>query len=89
MEGFYIVKAICREVMPAERITYRDAQSYFAIFADDNNRRPICRLYLNSPTNKRIATFDESKKEQIVKIGSVDDIYQFAELLRETAKRYL
>lgn len=89
MEGFYIVKAICREVMPAERITYRDAQSYFAIFADDNNRRPICRLYLNSPTNKRIATFDEAKKEQIVKIGSVDDIYQFAELLRETAKRYL
>jgi len=29
MEGFYIVKSILRTMMPSNRITYRDAQSYF------------------------------------------------------------
>src|SRR5690606_35747229 len=52
IEGFYIVRSILRQKLPTTRITHRDALSYFAIFLDDNNRKPICRLYLNS-TNKK------------------------------------
>lgn len=29
LEGFYIVKSILRDNIESERITYRDAQSYF------------------------------------------------------------
>lgn len=87
MEGFYIVKAICREVIDSTRITYRDAQSYFAIFADDNNRRPICRLYFNSSV-KRISTFGPNKEETKFDIETLDDIYKYAKQLKDSAALY-
>ena len=89
LQAFYIVKAILRESIPAERVTYRDAQSYFAIFIDNNNRKPVCRLYLDSVNNKRITFIDEAKKEHHNKIASIDDIYQFANEIIEAAQRYL
>ena len=89
LQAFYIVKAILRESIPAERVTYRDAQSYFAIFIDNNNRKPVCRLYFDSENNKRITFIDEAKKEHHNKIASIDDIYQFANEIIEAAKRYL
>lgn len=88
LEGFYIIKSICREVIDSERITYRDAQSYFAIFADDNNRRPICRLYFNS-ANKRISTFGANKEETKYDITKLDDIFNFAQQLKESAALYV
>lgn len=88
LEGYYIVKAILRNFMSAERITYRDAQSYFAIFADDNNRKPICRLYFNKAA-KAIGIFDEEKAEMKYKIDSLDDIYKYEEELRLAVQKYL
>ena len=87
LEAYYIVKAILRGTIPVERITYRDAQSYFAIFLDDNNRKPICRLYLDSPTNKRIAFIGDNKKEVAHKITCIDDLYNYAEDIIFAAKR--
>ncbi len=95
LEGFYIIKSILRNQIPAERITYRDAQTYFAVFIDDNNLKPVCRLYLNSPTNKRIALFDGKKddrgRKQTIqhKINSIDEIYNFTEQLVEAVTKYL
>lgn len=86
MEGFYIVKSICRKVLSPERITYRDAQSYFAVFADDNNRRPICRLYFNSSI-KRISTF-LNKEETKYDITVLDDIFNYTKQLQEAAAQY-
>lgn len=89
LQAFYIVKAILRGSIPAERVTYRDAQTYFAIFIDNNNRKPVCRLYLDSETNKRITFVDEAKKEHHNKISSIDDIYQYADEIIAAAKRFL
>lgn len=89
MEGYFIVKSILRSIISCERITYRDALSYFSILIDDNNRKPICRLYLNSPTNKMIALFDENKKELRYKISDLDDIYNYTEELIKTAEKYI
>jgi hypothetical protein len=89
LQAFYIVKAILRNTIPADRITYRDSQTYFAIFIDNNNRKTVCRLYLDSQTNKRLTFLDENKKEQHNKISSLDDIYNYSEQLIETAKKYL
>ena len=88
LEGFYIVKSICREVIDSNRITYRDAQSYFAIFADDNNRRPICRLYFNS-ANKRISVFGANKEETKFDIEKLDDIFNYATQLKDSAALYI
>ena len=89
LEGYYIVKSIVCEVISSERVTYRDSQSYFAIFADDNNRRPICRLHFNNTSNKRIGFIDENRNEQMECIDKLDDIYNYKKQLIEAAKRYL
>lgn len=89
LEAYYIVKSILRNIIPAERITYRDAQSYFAIFIDDNNRKTLCRLYLDSPTNKKITFLNEDKSEMNIKIASIDDIYNHTDKLVEVVTRFL
>ena len=61
IEGFYIVRALLRQKTDVGRIVYRDAQTYFAILLDDNNRKPICRLYLNGG-KKYISLFNNEKK---------------------------
>lgn len=88
LEGFYLVKSILRNRIESGRITYRDAQSYFAIFADDNNRKPICRLYFNT-ANKQIGIFDIDKNEHKYKITSLDDIYNLHEELQIAVQRYI
>lgn len=80
LEGFMIVKTILRQKIKVNRITYRDAKSYFAILLDDNNRKTICRLYFNSP-KKQFVILDEQKKEVKTEITSLDDIFNFSETL--------
>lgn len=75
-EGFQIVVAILRRKLPKERISHRDTQSYFGILLDDNNRKPICRLHLNTE-NKYISLFDKDRKENKIPIDSIDDIYKY------------
>jgi len=89
MEGFYIVRSILRPKVPSTRITHRDALSYFAIFLDDNNRKPICRLYLNSASKRYIGVFDLDKKEVKHEIKTVDDIYNHSIELEKLMESYL
>jgi hypothetical protein len=89
LEGYFIVKSILRPHIACDRITYRDAQSYFAIFIDDNNRKQVCRLYLNSQTNKYIAFVGEDKKEVKHKISTLDEIYNHSDELINTIQKYL
>lgn len=87
LEAYMIVKSILRQRIPASRIYYRDAQSYFAILLDDNNRKSLCRLYLNS-AKKFIGTFDEQKKEVKNELTTLDDIYTYSEVLLKTIELY-
>ncbi|MBB2147592.1 type I restriction endonuclease [Pedobacter gandavensis] len=85
IEGFFIVKSILRETVDSKRITYRDALSYFAILLDDNNRKTICRLYLNN--KKYLAVLDENKKETKYELDCVDDLYKHVHSLTEVVIR--
>jgi hypothetical protein len=87
LEGFMIVKTILRQKISATRITYRDAQSYFAILLDDNNRKTICRLYL-SGAKKFFVTLDDQKKEVKNEISSLDDIFKHSETLFKIVDNY-
>jgi hypothetical protein len=87
LEGFYIVRAILRHTIDANRIVHRDAQSYFAILLDNNNRKPICRLHLNSG-KKSITVFDESRAEQRHEINSINDIFQHSDALIKALAAY-
>ncbi len=88
LEAYYIIKAIARSKVSGSRIVLRDAQSYCAILLDNNNRKPICRLYFNG-TKKYIATFDQQKREVRTQISGLDDIYNNANLLLATIDYYL
>ncbi|GAB3695351.1 type I restriction endonuclease [Spirosoma flavus] len=87
LEGFYIVRAILRSTIDANRIVHRDAQSYFAILLDNNNRKPICRLHLNG-TKKAITVFDENRTEQRHEIASINDIFQHSDSLIKVLSAY-
>ena len=88
IESYFIVKSILRQAVDVSRVVYRDAQTYFAILLDDNNRKPICRMYFNAISKKYIATFDENKKETKHEITSLNDIYNYSEYLINTISFY-
>ena len=88
LQGFYIVRAILCNTVDLYRIVYRDAQSYFAILFDNNNRKPICRLHFNGG-KKYIETFDENKNGTKHPIESLNDIYKISDILIQTVRYYL
>ena len=88
IDAFLIVKAILRQVVDIQRVYYRDTLSYFGILLDDNNRKPICRMYFNAKSTKYIATIDENKKETKHEIKSLDDIYDYADAIKAAVGFY-
>ena len=87
LEGYQIVKAIaCGEVKP-QRVTQRDAKSYFAVLLDDNNRKPVARLHFNGK-QKYLGLLDEEKVETRHPIEDLDEIYAHAEAIRDAVRRY-
>lgn len=88
IESYMIVKSIVRKVVDIERVKYRDAQSYFSVLLDDNNRKPICRMYFNSINKKYLSTFDENRKEIKHEISSLDDIYSYSKEICDAISFY-
>jgi hypothetical protein len=87
IEGFNIIKAIVRSEVDVKRIAARDTQSYFGVLLDDNNRKPLARLHFNRQ-QKYLGTFDADKNETRHPIDALDDIFEFADILKDTAKSY-
>jgi len=87
LEAFMIVKSILRQKVDFKRITYRDAQAYFAILLDDNNRKPVCRFYMNG-TKKYLVVLDENRKEVKNEIKTLDDIFTFSDILIQIVENY-
>lgn len=72
LEGFFMVKAMLREDVELSRVHGRDSKSYFAVLLDDNNRKPICRLWFNR-RQKYVGVFDAEKRETRIPLGRVED----------------
>jgi hypothetical protein len=88
IEGYRIVRAIVCSEVPVGRVVVRDTKTYCGVLLDDNNRKPIARLWLNR-SKKYLGVFDENKVETRLPIDDVQDIYQHADHLRRTVARYL
>lgn len=88
LDAFQIVKAILREMIPSERIAYRDTQSYFGILLDNNNRKPICRFHFGA-TRKQVEFFHNGKDSgEKVTLDSLDEIYNYRNELHKTIENY-
>jgi hypothetical protein len=88
LDGFFIVKAILREVVDVKRITFRDVRSYCGILLDDNNRKPLCRLHFNGP-QKYLGLMGANRQEERVPIADLDEIYQYADRLKAAVALYI
>lgn len=88
LEGYNIVRAIAVAEIAPERIVMRDTKSYCGVLVDDNNRKPLCRLWFNAASVKYLGLFDENKKEIRHPIDKPVGIYKFADQIREAAKRF-
>lgn len=88
MEAFYIVRGILAGTIPIEDVVYHDTESYFGILYQDNNRKPLCRINLDTK-NKQLLIPDENKNFERIYIDSLNDIYSYKNKLITVAKRYL
>ena len=88
MEAFYIIRGILAGTIPVEDVVHRDTESYFGILYQDNNRKPICRINLDTK-NKQLLIPDENKNFERIYIDSLNDIYSYKDKLIAVAKRYL
>ena len=89
IQAFLIVRAIAARVAPIDRVTMRDAKSYCSIFVDDNNRKPVCRLYFNGKSARHVGIFDADKNEERFQIDSLSDIYNHNDKFEAVIKSYL
>lgn len=89
LEGYFIVKAIVRDLVDTSRVHPRDVNSYFGVLLDNNNRKPICRLHLNGGV-KYLGVFDGGgNEERRIQIGRVEEIFEHAEAVRGSLGRLL
>lgn len=88
LNSYAIVKSILRKEIDPSRIAYKDTETYFGILLDNNTRKWIIRINLNSK-NKHIFIPDENKKGIRYDIKTIDDIYTFEKEIVEALNRYL
>ncbi|MBU3699658.1 MAG: restriction endonuclease [Candidatus Kapabacteria bacterium] len=87
LEGYIIIRSMLHGTVDLKRVTYRDQQTFFSLLLDDNNRKPICRLWYNG-TKKYIGIIDAAKNEMKHEITGNDDLYQFQEQIKSTVLSY-
>lgn len=88
LQAYYIVRGFMVEVTNISEIAYRDAESYFSVLYQDNNRKPICRINLDVRSKYiMIPTTDKGFEKYF--ISSVDEIYNYKDKLIEVCKRYI
>lgn len=88
VQGLYIVKAIVRDLVDPSRVVPRDVRSYFGILLDDNNRKPICRLWFNGGT-KYVGVFDTNKTETRLLVNGPDGLFEHADAIRQSLQHVL
>jgi len=87
IEGFFAIKSILRETIDIKRVTMRDKKTLCGILLDDNNRKPICRLYFNT-SQWYIGLVDENKAEERIPINEIDEIYNYADRIIAITNRH-
>lgn len=88
LNAFAIVKAILRTDVEAKRITYKDTESYFGILLDNNIRKWICRIYINTKA-KYVIISDENKKGVKHSLETLDDLYNLSNELKISLAKFL
>lgn len=87
-DGFRVIAAIVAECADPKRVHIRDTKTYCGVLFDNNNRKPLARLWFNSQTTRYLGLFDGEDEEK-VPVSDVSDIYKYADRIRATVSKYL
>jgi hypothetical protein len=85
-EGFVVVKAMLRQHIKPHRIGAMKEQSCLTVLLDEDDRKVICRLYLHGAT-WYIGIVD-GQQEHKIEIESVDDLFEYGEVLGKRVEEY-
>ncbi|MFA6260368.1 MAG: type I restriction endonuclease [Bacteroidia bacterium] len=88
MFAHIIVKAILAKELDPSRVFMRDAQSYCSIILDDNNRKPLARLYFNG-TKRQVGLFEAGRSEVKYQLERVEDLYTYSDKLLSCVQSYM
>lgn len=80
VQAFGFIQGVLSLKVEPSRITMRDARTYCAVLLDDNNRKTLCRLYLESSKKK----IEFPKLEQAIELQGVADLKKARTLLFKT-----
>lgn len=86
-DALALIQQLVADYAPPDDVVLRDAKSYCAILFQNNNRKPIARLYFNRSGQKQIGLF-ASVEETRYPLDSVADIQHYADMLRATIVGY-
>lgn len=88
IDAYNIIKAIARSGVEAKRISLRHGKSQSSVVLDNSIRKPICKLYFHSKTKAYIGLI-EGKEEKRVAIKSLDNIFDYADVIEKTPQNYI
>ena len=86
-EAFFIIRHILSEIVPREKITYKDTESYFGVLYENNSWKWICRIKLDG-SKKYLLLPDGDKGQVKYPIDSLDDINTYKQSLLDIVKKY-
>lgn len=85
--AYGIIVGMLYNKVTADRLVLRDKKTVCTILLDNNNRKPVAKLWLEGRVNY-IATFDEKRKEHKHKINEISDITKLRSELIKVLKFY-
>ena len=89
LEAYNIIRGILRKNIDVNKIMYKDYKSYFVVSAYEQIRW-VCRLHFGYRKKSLGFPVEDYKGEKTVEIKSIDDIFNYSDLLVEsldTAKK--
>lgn len=96
LEAFAIVKTILKNILPADKISYNDTVYYFSINFGEKRTDWICRLalkdkvkYIVIPSNDADARKHNIGFGKRYELENVNSLYNLADLIKESAKRFV
>lgn len=87
-QAYYLVKSILMGTVDPDRVVIRDTVGYCNVLLDDSRLKPLIRFYFNIPEKLSIELIGPGKERIPYPITKIEDILQYAEVVRATACRY-
>lgn len=86
IDAYNIIRSIVRNVVPINKIVYKDFKSYFAIGIVNTSYWWGCRLYFGSRKKSIYFPANDYKSQERVDIQSLDDIFEHSDKLQQWFK---